>query len=83
MSKRSIPQPWKSKSIGLVAAWMKPQSDQPYWLHSACSRTRARSARVGAPKYASVQASVCSGVKLHSVEVLPSSKQASLLPLYS
>ena len=26
---------------------MKPQSDQPYSLHSICSRTRARSARVG------------------------------------
>ena len=30
---------------GWCAAWMKPQSDQPYSLHSACSRTRARSAR--------------------------------------
>ena len=50
LSKRSMPQPWKSKSIGLVAAWMKPHSDQPYWLQSDWSRTRARSATVGVPK---------------------------------
>ena len=62
---------------------MKPQSDQPYWLHRAWTRTRARSAGVGSPKYASHHASTCSSVKEHSVVVLPSSKQASLLPEYS
>ncbi len=29
LSNRSWPQPWKSKSSSFVAAWMKPQSDQP------------------------------------------------------
>ena len=70
-------------AAGLVASWMKPHNDHPYWLHSACTRTRARSAGVGSPKYASVQASTSSSLKLHSVVVLPSSKQASLLPEYS
>ena len=45
-SNRSIPQPWKSKSIGLVAAWMKPHSAQPYSEHSDWSSTRARNAGV-------------------------------------
>ena len=62
---------------------MNPQSAQPYALHSAWRRTRARSADVGAPKYASTYAAVCSTVKSHSVEVLPSSKHGSLLPEYS
>ena len=79
-SKRCIPQAWKSKSSGLDPAWMKPQSDQPYSLHSAWSRTRASSRGSSRSKYAAAQARVRSGSNSHSVEVLPSSKHGSLLP---
>ena len=83
-SYRSIPHPWKSKSIGLVADWMKPQSDQPYSEHSAWSSTRARKAGSRSPPaQLATSSSTCSAVRSHSVAVLPSSKAGSLLPEYS
>ena len=51
---------------------------------SDCRRTRAsRSRRRTSPKYAATSASTWSSSRSHSVAVLPSSKQASLLPEYS
>ena len=63
---------------------MNPHSDQPYSEHSAWSSTRARNLASARPRlHASTSSSVCSVVRSHSVEVLPSSKAGSLLPEYS
>ena len=82
-SKRSSPHASKSKSRVLAEAWIAPHNDHPYADTRACSRTRASRFLATRPSYAATSASTWSSSRSHSVAVLPSSKQASLLPEYS
>ena len=80
----SMPHDQKSKSTSLTASWIEAHSVQPYFDIRASSRARATSA---GDRYAEV-----GGDQLlqplerrdsASLQMLPSSKQGSLLPAYS
>ena len=79
----SIPHDQKSKSIELTECWIEPHSVQPYLDISPQSRARATRWCSSRPSYASISSSSWSTVSPASLQMLPSSKQASLLPAYS
>ena len=66
-----------------MPSWIDPQSVQPYFDINPHSRARATLLRSGRPQYAATSSSSCSSERFDSLQTLPSSNDASLLPEYS